>query len=372
MQDIKTPSGPFISPEIPGDKGWGRWVYLAYLALYPSPWVFNRPSTTDVVVSLFGIGLFLLLYARHWDTSVPRLIAIVAATVLLSFALQPFGGVWGVLTIYSAAMIANLRPPKYAVMGMLAIVAAVLLFVAILQLHWSEWAFTFLFGAMVGASSILFATLQESNQRLAESRESARQMAIVAERERIARDLHDLLGHTLTVVAVKADLAAKLVHRDTTKAAAEIEDIRTTARSALADIRAAVTGMRSTTLAAELVQARQALAAAGVTLQYDGVHAPMPDTIEATLAFLIREGVTNVVRHAEATRCDIRISQGEGAVVLELEDDGKGARAVEGNGLRGMRARVEELAGGFSLKSDRGTKIRVQLPLAGAALSAAT
>lgn len=359
----KASASPDATPSA-SKSAWSRWIWLAYLLMYPLPWLIRAPSQTDVLVSIAAIAVFLWLYIRHWQASRTRLIAIASIVVVMSFLLQPFGGLWGVFTIYGIAMLSNIRPTRDAVIGVAAISVALIAFAWLRDLHWSQWAFTAFMGVMIGASTILFAQLEESNRRLAESRETARQLAVVAERERIARDLHDLLGHTLTVVAVKADLAAKLLARDPARAATEIDDIRTTARAALADIRAAVTGMRSTTLASEIVQARQALAAAGVTLHYDALHTPLPEKIEAVLSLVIREGVTNVVRHAAASRCDIKIEQSrDGHVILELADDGKGATAREGNGLRGMRARVAEVAGSLTLTSDRGTLIRAEIPL---------
>jgi two-component system sensor histidine kinase DesK len=368
MADSPPPAAAVAKPERTGKSAWSRWIWLAYLFMYPLPWFINPPTTTGLVVSAAAVALFLLMYMRHWDVPRPRLIAIASMTVVLSFVLQPFGGLWGVFTIYGVAMLANLRPTRDAVVAIVAISLALVAFAWWRDLHWTQWGFTLFMGVMIGASTILFAQLEESNRRLAESRESARQLAVVAERERIARDLHDLLGHTLTVVAVKADLAAKLVARDPSRAAAEIDDIRTTARAALADIRAAVTGMRSTTLASEIVQARQALGAAGVTLHYDALHTPLPQNIESILSFVIREGVTNIVRHAEASRCDIKIEQArDGHIVLELSDDGKGTTPREGNGLRGMRARLAEVAGSLTLTSGRGTLIRAEIPLPSAA-----
>lgn len=364
MPDRETQQDSSAALKVPGDYGWGRWVWLAYLLFYPVPWYWRPPTTTGLVVSAIAVAFFIWLYTQHFYATGRKLIAVSLITLAVSFALAPFGGAWGTFTIYAAAIGANLRPTRQAVKLLVFICAALLLFAWIRQLHWSEWAFTLFMGVMVGASSILFAQLQESNRQLAESRESARHLAVVAERERIARDLHDLLGHTLTVVAVKADLAAKLVQRDANRAAAEIEDIRTTTRAALADIRAAVTGMRSTTLAAEIAQARYALAAAGVTFNYEGGATPLPENVESTLAFLIREGVTNVVRHAGASRCDIRLEHSGDSVVLEVADDGRGTSAREGNGVLGMRARVAQLAGVFSLTSERGTKLRAQIPLA--------
>lgn len=353
-------------------RGWVRWIWLAYLLIYPLPWFVRKPTVIDVVVSCVAMAVFLWLYLHHWEQRRGRLLATALLVVAISFGLQPFGGLWGVFTVYGVAMVANLRPTRHAVGAIVGISVALVAFALGLGLHWSQWAFTLFMGIMVGASSVMYAQLEDSNQRLAQSREQARALAVVAERERIARDLHDLLGHTLTVVAVKADLAAKLIDRDPSRAAAEVDDIRTTARAALADIRAAVTGMRSTTLVAEVAQARMALSTAGVELQVEGLHTPLPAHVEAALSLLIREGVTNVVRHATATRCNIRIERSSTGAVLEVVDDGQADAPIrEGQGLRGMRTRVQELQGSFTIASATargldnasGTRLRAEIPL---------
>jgi two-component system sensor histidine kinase DesK len=211
------------------------------------------------------------------------------------------------------------------------------------------------------------------SEALAASREEARRLAVVAERERIARDLHDLLGHTLTVVAVKADLAARLLDAEPARARAEIDDIRRTARSALADVRATVTGMRSTRLAHELAAARRALDGAGVALSTQGVAPPLPPALETALGFVLLEGVTNVVRHANAERCEIAFERQADALLLRISDSGADAAPAgaplpppnEGHGLAGMRQRLAAVGGTLSLeRTPGGSTLLARLPLA--------
>lgn len=220
------------------------------------------------------------------------------------------------------------------------------------------------FVLVIGLSSLYSAAIERKNCELTASRDEARHLAALAERERIARDLHDLLGHTLTVVAVKADLAGRLVERDPARARAEIEDIQATARAALADVRAAVTGMRSATLAGELADARRALAAAGIALEVEGQPQALPPAVESILAFALREGVTNVIRHAGARACRLRLDVKDGQARLELADDGRGLAGAEGNGIAGLRERLAAANGSLSLSADRGTVLRATVPLA--------
>src|SRR5690606_21270928 len=166
-------------------------------------------------------------------------------------------------------------------------------------------------------------------------------LATVAERQRIARDLHDLLGHTLSVIVLKSELASRLVHVDPDRATAEVEEIEQIGRQALGEVRAAVTGYRSRGLRAELDGARVALAAADIDIDIEGPPHPtdrLPDQATA-LAMALREAGTNVVRHAEARHATISITPLDGHVRLRVTDDGRGSAGLAGSGITGMRER---------------------------------
>ncbi|CUR55334.1 putative Signal transduction histidine kinase [metagenome] len=183
--------------------------------------------------------------------------------------------------------------------------------------------------------------------------------AIVAERERVARDVHDVLGHSLTALSVKAELAARLIDIDPVRAKDELESIQATARQALAEVRATVGGLRAGNLEAELAAAPRVLADAGVSTRVVGEVADTDPRHRALLAWVLRESVTNVVRHARAE-----------SVVIELDphgiavtDDGCGRTGPEGNGLRGLRERVDGAGGTLDvLDAAPGTRVEVGLP----------
>jgi two-component system sensor histidine kinase DesK len=186
-----------------------------------------------------------------------------------------------------------------------------------------------------------------------------RSLELTAERERVARDVHDVLGHSLTALSVKAELAARLIDVDPERARAELESIQATARQALAEVRATVGGLRAGNLEAELSAAPLVLADAGVeTTVLGGV----PDTDprhRALLAWVLREAVTNVVRHASARSVVVEL----GASGMSVTDDGSGRSGVEGNGLRGMRERVVGAGGTLTVVDGHpGTRVEVRLP----------
>ncbi|MDZ5661080.1 sensor histidine kinase [Nocardioides sp. S-58] len=183
--------------------------------------------------------------------------------------------------------------------------------------------------------------------------------ALVAERERVARDVHDVLGHSLTALSVKAELAARLIDLDPDRAKQELESIQTTARQALAEVRATVGGLRAGNLEAELAAAPRVLADAGVTTQVVGAVADTDPRHRALLAWVLRESVTNVVRHARAGSVVIEL----GARGMSVTDDGAGCAGAEGNGLRGMRERVAGVGGTLSVTATTpGTRVEVGLP----------
>jgi len=199
------------------------------------------------------------------------------------------------------------------------------------------------------------------------AREQIAGLAVGEERLRFARDLHDLLGHSLSVIALKSELAGRLIKSTPDVAAHEIEDIEKVARDALREVREAVTGYRQPTLAAELAGANEALAAAGIEYHIDQDHAPLPAAAEAVLAWTVREGVTNVMRHSQAKRCAIRIINKDGHATVEVIDDGRGGMPEAGSGLRGLEERVRERGGTLTAEPlpHEGFRLRVTLPLPG-------
>jgi two-component system sensor histidine kinase DesK len=200
---------------------------------------------------------------------------------------------------------------------------------------------------------------------LRRSKEEIMRLATLAERERIGRDLHDLLGHTLSVVALKSELARKLIDRDIDAARAEIAEVERVARDSLSQVRNAVAGIRSTALSAELLSATALLEAQGLKVKCETENVKLPHDRETALALSLREAATNIGRHAAATGVTIRVKKEPGVVVVEVADDGHGGRIVMGNGLNGMRERLTNVGGSLTLapNKDRGLLLRASVPL---------
>ncbi|WP_179619230.1 sensor histidine kinase [Nocardioides cavernae] len=185
------------------------------------------------------------------------------------------------------------------------------------------------------------------------------EFALVSERERVARDVHDVLGHSLTALSVKAELAARLIDIDPERAKEELASIQATARQALAEVRSTVGGLRAGNLEAELAAAPRVLADAGISTTVVGDLADTDPRHRALLAWVLRESVTNVVRHAGARAVTIEL----GPHGITVSDDGTGCSGAEGNGLRGMRERVSGAGGTITVRADApGTRVEVGLP----------
>ena len=206
---------------------------------------------------------------------------------------------------------------------------------------------------------------EEMSAALRLSHDEVRRLAATAERERIGRDLHDLLGHTLSLITLKLELARKLSDRDPDASRRELADAERVARSALAEVRSAVTGIRSTDLAAELASARLMLECSQVHLQYELPSGNLPEALERGLSLILREAATNITRHAHARRAQMLFVREPGVLQLTIADDGRGGVQADGNGLAGMRDRVHALGGTISIESlrGRGTRLLVRVPI---------
>jgi two-component system sensor histidine kinase DesK len=226
-----------------------------------------------------------------------------------------------------------------------------------------NWAFCAFIAIAVGAGNLAAAQRMRANKRLDLAHEQIAHLAKLAERERIARDLHDVLGHTLSVVVLKSELAGKLLERDPERARSEIGDVEQIARKALGEVREAIRGYRSEGLAAEIARAQKTLDAAGVTLEFETTPPQLAPAEETVLSLIVREAVTNIVRHAQASRCRLEFAANGTGTALVVEDDGRGGIRQEGNGLRGMRERVESMGGQLRIDSAHGTRLVVEIPL---------
>ena len=309
--------------------------------------------------------IFLITYVGYMKSrTIDQRRGLIVAFYILGIASFPinFGG--SSFFIYSAAFIPFVVASAPVIAGVI-LVQTLGLVVEGLILHVNAipLALTALMMAVVGASNFFIARQKRADNKLRMAHEEFEQLAAVAERERIARDLHDVLGHTLSVIVLKAELAGRLIERDPQRAAQEIADVEKTARTALSEVREAIGGYRSQGLPAEMELARSTLQSAGVALACESPLPQVDAAEEIVLCLAVREAVTNIVRHAHATHCRIRFtSSSDGFHSLLITDDGAHPNLQEGNGLRGMRERIQSVGGRLSITTDPGVSLLIELP----------
>jgi two-component system sensor histidine kinase DesK len=319
---------------------------------------------------MYAIGLiaFAFLYFRSYWVQGRELILIAAATLALGLAYWPVSFGAGAFFIYAAGMMGMLDSPRWAVRGVAAI--AVITILEALLLRRAIWhaAWPVIFVLIIGAINIHYYQVGRANARLRLAQDEIEHMAKLAERERIARDLHDVLGHTLSLIVLKSELASKLAERDPERSREEIRDVERIAREALAEVRTAVSGYRTSGLAAEVQHARNTLTTAGVRLETDVTSHKLPPSHEAVLSLALREAVTNIVRHSGARNVRLTIEANDTSCTLAIADDGRGGNAPFGSGLSGMRERVDILGGTLTRTGSNGTTLTVTLPIANASM----
>ncbi|MFI6071654.1 sensor histidine kinase [Actinoplanes sp. NPDC051343] len=203
----------------------------------------------------------------------------------------------------------------------------------------------------------------ERQHRLSSAQQEIADLAVQNERARIAGDLHDILGHSLTVVTVKAELAQRLLDIDIERARKELSDLEALARDALSDVRSTAMGMRGISLPGEIAAAREALAAANVEADLPGAADEVPSRNRELFAWTIREAVTNIVRHSKATHAQVKLGVGS----VEILDDGVGGGVVtgDGQGIKGLRRRAEALGAHLTVgcrENEPGFRVRVEVP----------
>jgi two-component system sensor histidine kinase DesK len=225
---------------------------------------------------------------------------------------------------------------------------------------------------LIGIGMIAVSRLVVTVRQLQAARKEIARLAVAEERLRFARDLHDLLGHSLSQIALKSELARRLLPAtpETEKAAKEIRDIESAARKSLSEVREAVAGYRQPTLDGELIGAREMLEAAGISWWIENTAGVLPKSADAVLAWAVREGVTNVIRHSRATHCEVRLARDGEEIRAEIRDDGRGSlpeheEPAVGSGLSGLAERVARSGGDFEAGPlpEGGFRLRVSLPL---------
>ncbi|MDN5668359.1 MAG: histidine kinase [Renibacterium salmoninarum] len=317
------------------------------------------------VISVLALCLFIVIPPLSWARSEPFKIAIwsvlAAFGVAMFLIVGPSGGWFATFLTVCAGMQQHRRKTALIIVG--SVSAALLVAELVLgQTLENSIAMAAVSGS-IGLMMIAFGRQIEALRVLRETQQRLAEVAVKEERSRVARDMHDILGHSLTVIAVKAELAGRLLEVSPERAAAEIHDVEELARGALVDVRATVRGYRGVNVLTELANARSALTAAGMDAELPGAADEVPAKYRELFGWVLREGVTNIVRHSQAGKVLVTM----GAGFIQIDDDGAGPSAPglpeTGNGLAGLRERVAAQNAALTIGRSAmgGFRLRVEL-----------
>ncbi|WP_343214277.1 sensor histidine kinase [Dyella sp. ASV21] len=348
-----------------------RSPWLNAVHLLWSVWVFIIPMFDGftwgwALGTLLSYPTFLFLYAKCCTASQQVAYRYALALVMLTFVTLPWYPSGLTYFVYGCVMLCTCRMSLRSYLLALAGLNAICLVeVWLLKYPWQAVVWMPVTTVIVGLVVNAERHADQKELELSLSQDEVRRLAALAERERIGRDLHDLLGHTLSLITLKLELSRKLFDRDSEAARREMEEAEKVARHALSEVRSAVSGIRATDLAAELAAARLMLGASAVELESGELPPSLPGEVERALSLVLREAITNIARHAQARKARVSVVVVANVLQMGIEDDGRGGIDSHGNGLSGMHERVRALGGSLAVDSPRGkgTRLSIRVPL---------
>ena len=348
------------------DPGPAPYIWLVFLAFfYFKPILDPHPGMREWLITIAATIVFLVLYFGIFWVKRPWNYVLIAGIVTLGLGFGHSNPGAAVFSIYGAMFVAwTFDKARHSLIALAVLVLLLAIDAIFLHAPLGFWGTAIIVSLGVGLSNTFFAERNRALAKLRMANEEIEHLAKVAERERIARDLHDVLGHTLSLIIVKSTLAGKLLDKDPQRAKGEIRDIENVSRQAMAEIRSTLRGYSTYKLSEEWQRAESTLASAGVSVESEAIEVNLSPAQESVVALIMREAVTNVIRHAQARSCRLRLGKNNGNCVLEVADDGRGGFQSEGNGVRGMRERIEALGGTLSANTEAGTRLRFEFPIA--------
>lgn len=318
----------------------------------PSPWIggIGLLAFNSLYISVVFRGF---VKAKRES---PVTYVLLGAMAVVTFALAiGYGGSWLLFFPLLSLACGTVLRKRWLVVALFGLAVSACT-VAVWREDSASTPWTLAYGTFIsGAVTAAILTLSETVMELRATRQELARTAVERERLRFSRDLHDLLGHTLSVIVVKSEAARRLAPRDMDAALSQVADIESVGRQALTEIREAVTGYREGSLATELDRARSALTAAGIEPSVRRSGPPLAPQTEALLGWVVREAVTNVMRHSTATRCAFEVDGSPERVRLTVTDDGRGRAAaaaptpgIGGTGLKGLTERLATAGGSLT------------------------
>ena len=353
------------------EQGVLPYVWLVYLGIFVFPIFLKDVPLWGILATLGSTFTFLCLYFfAFWQNERGTLFCILAILILgmISASFNPGASVF---FVYAAAFCSQLKPQKKAKAMVVFIAASAGIFGLVLSMPLYFILPGVVFSLLLGGVNIYEDEIRNKNKQLKVSQEELQKAAETAERERIARDLHDVIGHTFSLITIKAQVAQKLVTKDTLRAQQELKELEQISRDAMSEVRATVTRYQTKDMLSEISKAKILTQSADIKLTCHTAPLPENEKVNSTLAFVIRELMTNLVKHANADQCELKYERTDSKHLLSISDNGRILKdsniceemAIrEGNGLRGIKERVAALGGDVSFRINKGFTAIIEVP----------
>lgn len=351
-----------LIPEWAG-QGILPYIWLAYLGFIYFPLIVDGGSTVQWLVVVSSTLLFLFVYFWvYWQVGYRSLLGIVAIC-LIGAVNTGFTDGASAYFVYAGSfcfLVGSISRGVYALAGVLTFVGVISLILNLSPFFFLPAAFFTLF---IGGINIYQKELEQKNRLLKLSQEEVKQLAATAERERIARDLHDLVGHTLSMITLKAQLARKLVRKDLDAAETELKELEATSRQTLADVREAVTGYKQRDLISELTNAKQVFHTADLEFVVATDIPELPNHVNNVLAMVIKELVTNTIKHSNGNKVCLSFEKATHRLSMTFVDNGVVTHFTQGNGIRGLKERLADCKGTLCIQTNNGFEVMVEIAL---------
>jgi two-component system sensor histidine kinase DesK len=350
------------------------YIWLIYLFIFFMSIGSYHPVPNSGVYASIGTILFLVFYFHGYQASSQKIHWNILAILIIGSVMAMLSPGASVFFVYAGAFCCRLGSGKKAFYGL----AGITIWIALLSLWFNHPIYFYLpaiiFSLMIGGMNIYQHDIDLKRKELILSQKEVKHLARTSERERIARDLHDLIGHTFSVITLKAELIGKLIDKNTIKAKSEVLELENISRNALKQVREVVTGYRTSDLSTELAHAKYVLESNDIHFEYQFDELTINESTNKELAIILKELITNILKHAEASKVVCKVSETKNDVILQVIDDGKGFKAHShldaqdqkpqnnGYGLKGINERVSKMKGRMIIESKAGSNLIVSIP----------
>ncbi|WP_299941862.1 sensor histidine kinase [uncultured Microbulbifer sp.] len=347
------------------DIGYSVYSNLLVLSLFFGNLYLSPVHGVELAIVVSGFFTFLVLYFRAFSVQENELPFYIAAIFLIGIGLSEITFGANVFFVYAAAFSGEFYHKRKAFLSLLLVLAFTALYAVIADKSSYFWIPAIFMSITLGLLNIHHSEVLKKNKALKQSQQEAKQLAKIAERERISRDLHDLLGHSLSVITLKSELSSKMIDKGISleKIKTEIKSVEELSRKTLAQVRDAVKGYNVATINGELLQIKVATQAAKIELIVNIEVESLPIKFESELALIIREAITNVIRHAETEKVWIDLKQVATHLTLTISDQGQIITKNEQSGMQNMRTRIDQLGGKMAVKNTPNTQLIFTLTL---------